>query len=64
MTARSLRSRKVVKETKEANIINVESENSEMSGGELSDLDLKSVSRGEQQEDLDKTQNCYVGFWK
>jgi hypothetical protein len=58
MTARSLRSRKAVKETKEANAINVESETSEMSGGEVSDLDLKSVNSGEEQEDLDKTQNC------
>ena len=58
MTALSLRGRKALEETVEANVINVESENSEMSGGKVSDLDLKCVSRGEEQEDVDKTQNC------
>jgi hypothetical protein len=52
MTTRSLRSRKALKETEEATVINVESEISLMSGGEVNKLDLRSVSGGEQQEEL------------
>jgi hypothetical protein len=52
MTSRSLRSRRALEETEEATAINVESENSVMSGGELNKLDLRSVSGGEQQEEL------------
>ena len=66
MTTRSLRSRKELEETKEVTAINVEIENSVMSGGELNNLELKRVSWGEQQEDLRQNQEktCAVGFWK
>ena len=52
MTTRSLRSRRALEETEEATAINVESEISAMSGGEVNNLDIRSVSGGEQQEDL------------
>ena len=40
MTTRSLRSRRALEETEEATAINVESEISVMSGGEVNNLDL------------------------
>jgi hypothetical protein len=52
MTSRSRRSRWALEETEEATAINDESENSVMSGGEVNKLDLRSVSGGEQQEEL------------
>jgi hypothetical protein len=52
MTTWSLRSRRALEETKEATVINVERENSVISGGEVNKLDLRSVSGGEQQEEL------------
>ena len=52
MTTQSLRSRQASEETKEATAINVESENPVMSGGEVNNLNLTSVSEGEQQGDL------------
>jgi hypothetical protein len=54
MTTRSLRHRRELEETEEATAINVESENSVMSGGEVNKLDLRSVSGGEQQEELEQ----------
>jgi len=52
MTSRSLRSRRALEEPEKATAINVESENSVMSGGEANNVDLRIVSGGEQQEDL------------
>jgi len=52
VTSRSFRSREALEETKETNAINVESENSVISGAEVNDLDLRNVSVREQQEDL------------
>jgi len=52
MTTRSLRSQQALEETEEPTAINVESENSVMSGGEVNNLELTSVSGGEQQGDL------------
>jgi len=52
MTTRSLRSRRALEETEEATVINVESEISAMSGGEVNNFDLRNVSGGEHQEDL------------
>jgi len=52
MTTWSLRGQKALEETEEATAINVESENSVMSGGEVNNLELRSVSGGEQQEDM------------
>lgn len=52
MTTRSLRSWKALEETEETPAINVEIENSVMSEGEVNNLDLTSVSEGEQQGDL------------
>ena len=52
MTSRSLRSRGALEEPEKATAINVESENSVMSGGEANNVDLRIVSGGEQQEDL------------
>jgi hypothetical protein len=56
MTTWSLRSRRALEETEEATATNVESETSAMSGGEVNNLDLRSVSGGEQQEDLGQNQ--------
>jgi len=47
MTTRSFRSRRA----EETTAINVETENSVMSRGEVNNLDLRIVSGGEQQED-------------
>jgi len=52
MTTRSLRSRRAVEKPEEATAIYVGSENSVMSRGEVNNLDFRSVSGGEQQEDL------------
>ena len=52
MTTRSLRSRRALEEPEETTAINIEIENSVISGGEVNNLDLRSVSGGEQQEDL------------
>jgi len=52
MTTRSLRSQRALEETEEPSGINVESDIPVMSGGEVNNLDLRSVSGGEQQEDL------------
>jgi len=66
MTTRSLRSQKELEVTKEVTAINVEIENSLMSGGEVNNLELRCVSGGEQQEDLgqNREKTCSVGFWK
>jgi hypothetical protein len=66
MTSRSLRSRRALEETEEATAINVESENSVMSGGEVTKLDLGSVSGEKSRKNWDKSgkKTCPVGFWK
>jgi len=56
MATRSLRSRRALEEPEEGTVINVQSENSVMSRGEVNNLDLRSVSGGEQQEDLGQNQ--------
>jgi hypothetical protein len=56
MTSRSLRSWRALEESEEATAINVEIENSVMSGGEVNKLDLRSVSGGELQEELGQKQ--------
>jgi len=52
MTIRSLRSPRALEEPEEATVINVDSENSVISRGEANNFDLKIISGGEEQEDL------------